>query len=68
MDTLLQSVVTGLLLGGLYALIGVGMSLIFGIMKITNIAHGDLMILSTFITMTLAMKLTGSVLLRCCCR
>jgi branched-chain amino acid transport system permease protein len=62
-DTLLQSVVTGLLLGGLYALIGVGMSLIFGIMKITNIAHGDLMILSTFITMTLAMKLTGSVLL-----
>jgi branched-chain amino acid transport system permease protein len=67
-DTLLQSVVTGLLLGGLYALIGVGMSLIFGIMKITNIAHGDLMILSTFITMTLAMKLTGSVLLRCCCR
>jgi len=62
MDTLLQSVVTGLLLGGLYALIGVGMSLIFGIMKITNIAHGDLMILSTFFTMTLALRFTGSVL------
>ena len=63
MDTLLQSIVTGLLLGGLYALIGIGMSLIFGIMKITNIAHGDLMILSTFVTMALAMKLTGSIIL-----
>lgn len=63
MDTLLQSVVTGFLLGGLYALIGVGMSLIFGIMKITNIAHGDLMILATFFTMTFAMKFTDNVVI-----
>lgn len=63
MGILLQSIVTGLLLGGLYALIGVGMSLIFGIMKITNIAHGDLMILSTFFTMMFALKYTGSVLI-----
>ncbi len=63
MDTLLQSVVTGVLLGGLYALIGVGMSLIFGIMKITNIAHGDLMILSTFFTMMFALRFTGSIIL-----
>lgn len=63
MDTLLQSIVTGLLLGGLYALIGVGMSLIFGIMKITNIAHGDLMILSTFFTMMFALKFTGSIII-----
>ena len=62
-DTLLQSIVTGLLLGGLYALIGVGMSLIFGIMKITNIAHGDLMILSTFFTMTFALKYIGNILI-----
>lgn len=63
LDTLLQSIVTGFLLGGLYALIGVGMSLIFGIMKITNIAHGDLMILSTFFTMTFALKFTQNVVL-----
>lgn len=61
MGTLLQSIVTGVLLGGLYAIIGVGMSLIFGIMKLTNIAHGDLMIMSTFLTMVLSMKLTGNV-------
>ena len=49
-----QAVVQGLLLGGLYAIIGVGLSLVFGIMKLTNIAHGDLMILSSFFIMTFA--------------
>lgn len=58
-----QAIVTGVLLGGLYALIGVGMSLIFGIMKITNLAHGDLMIMSTFFTMTFALRFTGNVVL-----
>ncbi|MBE6031746.1 MAG: branched-chain amino acid ABC transporter permease [Clostridiales bacterium] len=59
MEIVVQSLVTGVLFGGLYALIGVGMSLIFGIMKITNIAHGDLMIMSTFLTMTFATSITG---------
>jgi branched-chain amino acid transport system permease protein len=54
-----QAIVTGLLLGGFYALIGVGMSLIFGIMKITNIAHGSLMVLAAFFSMTFALRLTG---------
>ncbi len=47
---MLQSLVTGILLGGLYSMIGIGMSLVFGIMKLTNLAHGDLMILGTYIT------------------
>ena len=46
---MLQSLVTGILLGGLYAMIGIGMSLVFGIMKLTNLAHGDLMILGTYL-------------------
>ena len=50
---MLQAVITGLLLGGLYALIGVGLSLIFGIVKVTNIAHGDLMIVATFFIMVI---------------
>ncbi len=50
---MLQVIVTGVLLGGLYAIIGVGMSLVFGIMRLTNLAHGDLMILGTYITMIL---------------
>ena len=42
MQLLIQSIVTGLLLGGLYAVIGIGMSIIFGIMGLTNLAHGNL--------------------------
>ncbi|MDR0875866.1 MAG: branched-chain amino acid ABC transporter permease [Clostridiales Family XIII bacterium] len=60
LETLPQALVTGVLLGGLYAIIGIGMSLIFGIMKLTNIAHGDIMILSTFLTMFITQNLTGN--------
>ena len=51
-----QPILQGILLGGLYAVIGVGMSMIFGIMRLTNLAHGDLMILasySSFVAITL---------------
>lgn len=51
---MIQCIVTGILLGGLYSMIGVGMSLVFGIMGLTNLAHGDLMILGTYITMVVA--------------
>jgi branched-chain amino acid transport system permease protein len=44
-DTVLQ----GLLLGGLYALFATGLSLIFGVMRIVNLAHGDLSILAAFL-------------------
>ncbi|MDR1571488.1 MAG: branched-chain amino acid ABC transporter permease [Clostridiales Family XIII bacterium] len=60
MDILLQSIVTGVLLGGLYAIIGVGMSMIFGIMRLTNIAHGDIMILSSFLTMFFMQHVIGN--------
>ena len=42
----------GVLLGGLYALFAAGLSLIFGVMRLVNIAHGDLIILSAFIALT----------------
>ena len=63
MQEIIQSILNGILLGGLYAVIGVGMSLIFGIMGLTNLAHGDLMILGTFLSMVFAMQLTGNILL-----
>ena len=61
-NLLAQSIVTGILLGGLYAVIGIGMSLVFGIMKITNIAHGDLMIVAAYYTMFFTMEVIGKVI------
>lgn len=60
---MLQCIVTGLLLGGLYSMIGIGMSLVFGIMGLTNLAHGDLMILGTYLTMTLSSALGVNLIL-----
>ncbi|MGI9381448.1 MAG: branched-chain amino acid ABC transporter permease [Methyloligellaceae bacterium] len=44
-----NSIVQGILLGGLYALFAAGLSLIFGVMRLVNIAHGDLIVLAAFL-------------------
>jgi branched-chain amino acid transport system permease protein len=46
-------VLIGVMLGGLYALIALGLSLIFGVMRLINLAHGDLVILSSYIAYAL---------------
>jgi len=51
MEGLLQPILNGILLGGLYAVIAIGMSTIFGIVKLVNLAHGDLMILSGYLSL-----------------
>jgi branched-chain amino acid transport system permease protein len=46
---LVAAVLDGILLGGLYALFASGLSLIFGVMRLVNLAHGDFIVLSAFI-------------------
>jgi len=56
-DQLLQHLVNGLVLGGTYALLGIGLTLIFGLMNVVNFAHGEFYTLgayATFAALTLA--------------
>lgn len=52
-DTLMQ----GILLGGLYALFAAGLSLVFGIMRLVNLAHGDLIVLAAYLILTISSAL-----------
>jgi len=46
-----NAIVQGVLLGGLYALFAVGLSLVFGTMRLVNLAHGDLSVLAAYIAL-----------------
>lgn len=60
--TLLNAILQGVLLGGLYALFAAGLSLMFGVMRIVNLAHGDLAVVAAFVALLVVDELTISLL------
>ena len=47
----LNIILQGVLVGGLYAMFAAGLSLIFGVMRLVNIAHGDLIVLAAYVAL-----------------
>ncbi|MGE5849470.1 MAG: branched-chain amino acid ABC transporter permease [Candidatus Methylomirabilota bacterium] len=50
MTLYLQAIVNGLLVGGVYSLMALGLSLIFGVMRVINFAHGDMMVWGMYLS------------------
>jgi branched-chain amino acid transport system permease protein len=57
MSVLLQYINNGLVVGGAYALIGIGLTLVLGIMKVVNFAHGEMYMLGAYFLFTFFTKL-----------
>ena len=53
---MVQGVVSGLLFGGVYSLMAVGLTLIFGVMRVVNFAHGDMMVWGMYLAYILATR------------
>ena len=53
MEIFLQAIVNGLLMGGFYSLMGMGQNIIFGVMKIVNFCHGEMLMVGMYLTYVL---------------
>ena len=51
MESWINTIVQGIMAGGLYAMFAVGLAMIFGVMKLVNIAHGDLIVLAAYVAL-----------------
>ena len=55
----INTIVQGALIGGLYALFAAGLSLMFGVMRLVNIAHGDLIVLAAYLALLVVVDTLG---------
>ena len=55
----IETIVNGVLYGGLYGLLGVGLALIVGVMRVVNLSHGEFIVLSAFVGVSLAHIVPG---------
>jgi len=63
-----QVIISGVLSGALYAMVALGLALIFGVMRVINIAHGPLLMLGAYVTFFLYSRLGVNPFLTSCPR
>ena len=61
MDTFIQQMINGLTLGSVYALIALGYTLVYGIIKLLNFAHGDIFMVGSFVSYYLILSFNMNV-------
>ena len=47
---LIQAIINGIMVGGIYALVGMSLNMIFGVMKIVNFCQGEMLMVSMYVT------------------
>lgn len=57
MGDIITPILMGIMLGGLYALTALGLSMVFGVMRVINLAHGDLVVLASYASYAVLVKL-----------
>lgn len=55
----IEQVILGLMMGGIYGIIGVGLTMIFGVMRLSNFAHGEFYMIGAYIAFTLVSVMGG---------
>lgn len=59
MDTFIQQILNGLVLGSMYALIALGYTMVYGVLNLINFAHGDVLMIGAMVGLTI-LKILGS--------
>ncbi|HEU4372897.1 MAG TPA: branched-chain amino acid ABC transporter permease, partial [Telluria sp.] len=52
MDTFIQQIINGLVLGSMYALIALGYTMVYGVLNLINFAHGDVLMIGAMVGLT----------------
>jgi branched-chain amino acid transport system permease protein len=61
LEIVLQQLLNGLTLGGIYALIALGYTMIYGVVKLINFAHGDIFMAGSFVGLFIALKISANI-------
>ena len=60
METLIQQIINGLVLGSMYALVALGYTMVYGIINLINFAHGEILMVGAMVSWTLVTLLADS--------